>query len=102
MTIDWSLRFSDIVSIGAFFFGGFAAILVVKQDMRTLALKFGFLEETVKNETANQNKKIDKQSEEIGKVGEAIHVLGRYDERMIRMQREIDELRGSRKSKGES
>lgn len=100
MTIDWSLRFSDVVSIGAFLFAGFSGILVVKNDMRILALKFGFLEDTVKAETAKQNTKIDRQSEEIGKIGTELHVLGRYEERMIQMQKEIDDLRGGRKVKG--
>ena len=93
LTIDWTMRFSDIVSIGAFFFGGFSAILVVKNDMRALALKFGFLEETVKKETAEQNKKIDKQSEEIGRFAESLNLFGRYEERMAMMWKQIDEMK---------
>ena len=93
VTIDWTFRFSDIVSIGAFFFGGFSAILVVKNDMRALALKFGFLEETVKKETANQNRKIDKQSEEIGRFSESLNQFGRYEERMAMMSKQIDEMK---------
>ena len=103
MTVDWTLRFSDIVSIGAFFFGGFSAILVVKNDMRALALKFGFLEETVKKETATQNVKIDKQSEEISRFGELLNLMGRYEERFAMneerfamVRKSIDELRHGR------
>lgn len=96
MTIDWTLRFSDIVSIGAFFFGGFGAILIMKSDLRALALKFGFLEETVKRETEAQNKKIDKQSEEIGKLGEVLTLMGRFEERMSRLRSDMDDMKHGR------
>lgn len=93
MTIDWSLRFTDIVSIAAFLFAGFSGILVVKNDMKVLALKFGFLEETVKTETEKQNSKIDRQSIEITKFAELLTLMGRYEERMSTMRKHIDELR---------
>ena len=99
--IDWSpIRVADIISIASFMFAGFAGVLVVKYDMRILALKFGFLEETVKTETEKQNSKIDKQSQEISKFGELLALMGKFEERFLMyeerhqmIRKHIDELR---------
>ena len=96
MNIDWSLRFGDIVSFLGFALGGLSVIFMMKSDIRALALRLGFLEETVKKETGNQNKKIDEQSEKIDKFGEFLTLMGRYEERMANMRKHIDELRHGR------
>ena len=96
MTIDWSLRFGDVVSFLGFALGGLSVIFMMKSDIRALALRLGFLEETVKKETDGQNRKIDKQSEEIGKFAELLTLMGRYEERMSNMRKHIDELRHGR------
>lgn len=102
MTIDWSLRFGDIVSFLGFALGGLTVIFMMKSDIRALALKLGFLEETVSKVHADQNMKIDRQSAEIGRFGELLNLMGRYEERMLVMRREIDEIdrwRDSQKEK---
>ena len=92
MTIDWSLRFGDIVSFLGFFGGGLTVILMMRSDIKVLAVRLGFLEKT--NE--EQNRKIDKQSAEIGRFGDTLAMMGRYEERMLIMRREIDELKHGR------
>ncbi len=39
MTIDWSLRFGDIVSFLGFALGGLSVIFMMKSDIRALALR---------------------------------------------------------------
>ena len=95
--IDWSpIRLGDIVSFLGFALGGLSVIFMMKSDIRALALKFGFLEETVKKETNAQNEKIDKQSAEISKFGDLLNIMGRYEERMALIRRDLDEMRHGR------
>ena len=95
--IDWSpIRLGDIVSFLGFALGGLSVIFMMKSDIRALALRLGFLEETVKKETSGQNKKIDEQGEKIDKFGEFLTLMGRYEERMSTMRKHIDELRHGR------
>lgn len=92
MTIDWSIRFGDVVSFVGFALGGLSVIFMMKSDIRALALRLGFLEKT--NE--EQNKKIDNQSKEISKLGELLALMGRYEERMGALRRDMDDLRHGR------
>lgn len=85
MTIDWSLRFGDIVSFLGFALGGLSVIFMMKSDIRALALKLGFLEEEV-----------EKQSARIGELGNLLTVMGRYEERIGALRRDMDDLRHGR------
>ncbi len=96
VAVDWSFRLGDVISVAMFAATGISAIFVMRSDIKTLAIRVGFLEDTVKTETANQNRKIDKQSEEIGKLGEIVTTQGRFDERLVMLRRDVDELRHGR------
>lgn len=96
VVVDWSLRLGDMVSFSGFAIGGLSVIFIMKSDIRVLAVRLGFLEETVKKETQAQNVKIDKQSDEIGKLGEFLSITRLQDERMLLMRRDIDEMRHGR------
>ena len=85
MTIDWSLRFGDIVSFLGFALGGLSVIFMMKSDIRALALKLGFLEEEV-----------EKQSARIGELGAVLVLTGRYEERIGALRSDVDELKRSR------
>lgn len=93
VTIDWSLRLGDLVSFAGFAIGGIGVIFAMKSDIRTLGMKLGFLESTVKSETEAQNKKIDDQSKEIERFGELLSLMGRHEERFISFQRQLDDLK---------
>ena len=79
LAVDWTLRFGDIVSFGGFVIGGLSVIFMMQNSIKQLALKVGFLKETV-----------DAQSKEIEKFGELLAVMGRYEERFISLQRQYD------------
>lgn len=96
MTVDWSIRFADVLSIVGFLTVAVGAVMVMKGDIGLLGLRLAHLEDTVKKETEIQNKKIDKQSEDIGRFAELLNMMGRYEERMINMQREINDLKRGR------
>lgn len=84
--IDWSpIRLGDIVSFLGFALGGLSVIFMMKSDIRALALKLGFLEEEV-----------EKQSERIGELGNVLMVMGRYEERMGALRRDMDDLKRGR------
>jgi len=89
MDIDWSLRFGDLVSFVGFAGGGLSVIFMMKSDIKSLALKLGFLKETVDEQKA----KIEDQSKEIVRFGELITVMGRFEERFIAMTREMERLK---------
>ena len=92
MSVDWSLRFGDLVSFLGFALGGLTVIFMMKSDIRALALELGFLQDTVAKVHSDQNQKIDNQSKEIARFGELLNLMGRYEERMLVMRREIDEF----------
>lgn len=94
--IDWSIRLGDIVSFFGFCLGGLSVIFMMKSDIRALALKLGFLQDTVKNETQAQNEKIDRQSKEIERFAELLTLMGRYEERFIGLQKQIDDIKHGR------
>lgn len=86
MTIDWQIRAGDLISFAGFALGGLSVIFLMKSDIRALGIKLGFLEDTV----AESKKRIETQSAEIAKFGELLAVMGRYDERFISIQRQIE------------
>ena len=92
MNIDWSIRAGDVISFAGFAGAGLGFLFTIRSEIKLLAQRMGFLEKT----TEEQNEKIDKQSEEIGKFGELLTLMGRYEERMGYMRRDIDDLKHGR------
>lgn len=84
--IDWTVRAGDLVSFIGFALGGLSVIFLMKSDIRALGIKLGFLEDKVDT----SERKIDTQSAEIAKFGELLATMGRYDERFIGLQRQLD------------
>lgn len=93
MTVDWTLRSGDILQIIVYAVAAAGAVLLLRNQVALLTQRLGFLEKTVETQTAAQNQKIDAQSAEIGKLGELISLMGRYEERFILLRREIDDLK---------
>jgi hypothetical protein len=77
--IDWTVRFGDLISFGGFVIGGLAVIFMMKNDIKAVAMKVGFL-----------TKEVDKQSTEISKLGAILTTMSAYEERFISLQRQID------------
>lgn len=96
MVVDWTFRLGDIISFAGFAGGGLSVIFLMKSDIRAIALKLGFLEATVKRENENQNAKIDKQSEEIARFAQLLTLMGRYEERFLNLQQQMDDLKHGR------
>jgi hypothetical protein len=90
--IEWTIRLGDVVSFLGFALGGLSVIFMMKNDIKAVALKLGFLEHTFTSETKTQNDKIDKQSKEIARFAELLTLMGRYEERFIGLQKQIDGL----------
>lgn len=89
MTVDWSFRLGDILSFVGFALGGLSVIYMMRSDINALGIKLGFLKETVDE----QKDKIEAQNKEIARFGELIHQMGRYEERFLGLQRQIDEMK---------
>ena len=100
MVVDWTVRAGDLISFTGFVVGGLSVIFMMKSDIKQLALRLGFLAETVDD----QKERIDFQSKEIARVAELIVVMGRFEERFAAMQREQErqkiDLDGLRRSEG--
>ena len=95
--IDWSpIRIGDIVSFSGFAIGGLSVVFLMKSDIRVLGVRLGFLEETVKKETEAQNEKIEKQSNEISRFGDHLNSMGRFEERMLMLRRDVEDLKRGR------
>ncbi len=95
-----SIRVGDVLQFVGFLVGGAIFFFGMRQKIELIGQRLGFLENTVKNETEAQKRQLDKQSIEIGKLGELLVQMGRYEERMLRyddriliMQREIEGLK---------
>lgn len=100
MNVEWSLRAGDIVSFLGFLIAGVGVLYSMRGRIDLIAQRLGFLEDTVKKETEAQNRKLDTQSVEIGRFGDLLIKMGRYEERMLRtdeiiilMQKQIEELK---------
>ena len=96
VAVDWSFRLGDVISVAAFAGTGLSYAFVMRGKIELIAVKLGYLEETVKSETSKQNAKIDNQSEQIGKLGEIVHTQGRFDERLMNLRRDVDDLKHGR------
>lgn len=78
MTVDWSIRVADILSIVGFLIVAIAPVMVMKGDIRLLGLRVTHLEQ------------------DMGRFAEILNLMGRYEERMLNMQREISDLKRGR------
>lgn len=91
--IDWTIRSGDIASFLGFLIAGLGVLWKARGQIDLIAQRLGFLEDTVKRETDAQNRKIDSQSIEIGKFGELLVKMGRYEERIARTDQDISLMR---------
>lgn len=82
MTFDMSISLGHVVTLLGFFLGGFGFVWTMKGELRVHAAYLKSLGERI----------VDVESE-IKKIAEVLVVLGRQDERMNAMQRQIDDLR---------
>lgn len=84
-----SIRMGDVLQFVGFIIGGAFFFFGMRQEIKLVAQRLGFLE-----------KKVDLVTNEIGKLGELLVQMGRYEERMLRydehmilMRKEIDALK---------
>jgi hypothetical protein len=82
MVIDWSIRAGDLIPFFGFIIGGLSVIFLMRSDLNLLALRIGNLE-----------KAVDKQGETIKLSSELSATMGRFDERLIAMQAQVDGLK---------
>lgn len=80
--IDWSFRAGDLVTVVGYIFVGLSVIFMMRNDIRSLAVKVSFLKDTV-----------DKQSIEIGKFGELLTIMARFEERLVAIRSDMQQLR---------
>jgi hypothetical protein len=83
--IDRNFRVGDLISAPMFIGTASAFMFSMKSDIRALGLKIGFL-----------NDKTDAQSAEIAKFAELLTLMGRYEERFLHVQNDIDDLKHGR------
>jgi hypothetical protein len=82
MIIDWTFRISDLVPVVGFFGGGISGALLLIRVVDKIVLRISLLET-----------KVETQSDKVTQFGEIILQYGRHDERLIGMQRQIDDLK---------
>lgn len=80
--IDWSFRLGDLIPLIGFLGGGIAFAYSVRGNVETLALKLGFLTETVQ-----------KQSREIERIAELITTVVRFEERLKNLRDDVEALK---------
>jgi hypothetical protein len=90
--IDWSIRIGDLVGLVGFIAGGVSGAILLGRNVERVVARVEGLETGL----TSTNEKIDKQSEEIGKLGEVITMIGRFEERFLGLRREIDDLKRGR------
>lgn len=84
-----SVRAGDVLQLLGFLAGGAFFFFGMRQKIELIAQRLGFLEKTV-----------EKATNEIGKLGELLIKMGRYEERMlsydahiILLRKEVEELK---------
>ena len=88
----WSFRFGDIISVLGFIGGGLAGAFLLGKNVDRVVNRVDSLEAGL----SSTNDKIDRQSVEIGRLGEVIVLIGRFEERFLGLRREIDDLKRGR------
>jgi hypothetical protein len=83
--IDWTFRLSDLASVTGFFLGGISGALLLIRVVDKIIIRISLLET-----------KVETQSDKLVQFGEIITQYGRFDERLIGMQRQIDDLKHGR------
>lgn len=80
--VDWSFRIGDIISLFGALGGGALIFFGLRERVELISQRVGFLEKTVEKATT-----------EIGKLGELLIKMGRYEERMLSYDEHIILLR---------
>lgn len=101
--MDWTIRLGDVLTVVGFLFGGIGVILVMKLDINKIALKLQFLGEVVQTgaktrdeSLASVKQDVKDLGKEIDKLGQVVVLMGRFEERFLALQREVQELRHGR------
>jgi prefoldin subunit 5 len=85
MTLDLSINLGNLLQIAAFIGGGFYFVMSMKSAISLMGQRLTSLERS--NELQNS---------EIKKLGDVLVTLGRYEERFLRVEGMVDELRHGR------
>jgi len=85
MVVDWTFRVSDFVSLLGFVISAVSIILLMKSDIRAVGLRLGFLEENVKGLT-----------QKIDQLSQILNLMGKFEERMGALRRDVEDLRRGR------
>ena len=91
-TIDWTFRVSDIFAVVGFCIGGVSGALILQRMIDKLTGRMDLLEQKVDVNTSETAK----QSTEIAHFAELLTQMGRYEERFLSQQRQIDDLKHGR------
>jgi len=94
--IDWTVKLGDLIQIGFIIGGAFGLYFNIRGSVKELKLTMGFVQKSFEDKTEAQNEKIDRQAEEISKLGNLVVLVGRYEERMSALQEDVKELRHGR------
>jgi hypothetical protein len=101
LTVDWSLRLSDLIAALMFFAAGMTAFFGTKGRIEIVSNNLQNLEKTFSKETLEQNKKIDGLTELLSlahKIGSIEMIMQermnsidqRFHDRMSVVQRQLD------------
>ena len=85
MTIDLSINLGNLLTIASFIIGGVVFIMSMRNMLSLIELRLKALE------TSNENQNI-----EIKKLSDILVTLGKYEERFLRIEGMIDDLRHGR------
>lgn len=85
MVLDLSINIGNILTMALFVFGGLGFIYSMKAMITTLDLRL-----------INVEKSNIAQNEELKKLTQVLITLGRYEERFLRLEGMIDDLRHGR------
>jgi hypothetical protein len=83
--IDLSINLGNLLTIASFIIGGVVFIMQMRSMISLVELRLKALE------TSNENQNI-----EIKKLGDILVTLGKYEERFLRIEGMIDDLRHGR------
>lgn len=89
----WDFRVGDVMSFLGYFGGTLIFLMTMKGELKLLAQRLGFLENTVKDETKEQNRKIDSLSELLMKMVRFEERMANFDTRLTGQGKEIQEMK---------
>lgn len=82
---DWTINVGNVLTIASFIGGGIWFIMVMRGAIDRLSLRLQYVE------ASNEDQK-----EEIKKLAQILVTLGRYEERFLRVEGQLEDLRHGR------